>query len=124
MKLEPDEGRVLRPQRAVVESYCSKLGRFEGILESGVSGYSCSMSNGDVAVRVFHIVASSGDATLRCNYVRKTPEGRPLDHCELIAGGRSDGISRTLLVDRDSVPKLPAWLDAAEKFIQEKMKPD
>ena len=117
LRLQPDELLSRRRERNFVERWCRKLGQFENVDEAGIKGYSCILSSG-FTTTYFPIVARSGRGILSC----KKTQTPPTDHCELLADGHRDGISRLLYVDRNSLPKLAALLDSAETFIQEKMK--
>jgi tetratricopeptide (TPR) repeat protein len=93
-------------------------GHFASVTSDGVEGYTCLLDSlaGQGVNKYFPIHARSGDGVVIC----------PLQEeriCKLTSGPRQDKIGRDIEIERNSISKAERWLDAAERFIAERITP-
>jgi hypothetical protein len=93
-------------------------GHFAIVKSDGVEGYTCLLDllAGQGVNKYFPIHARSGDGLVIC----------PLQEeriCKLTSGPRQDKIDRDIEIERNSISKAERWLDAAERFVAERITP-
>jgi hypothetical protein len=93
-------------------------GHFASVTSDGVEGYTCLLDSlaGQGVRKYFPIHARSGDAVVICPLQEERS-------CELTSGPRQDKITRNIKIQRNSISKAERWLDAAERFVAERITP-
>lgn len=93
-------------------------GHFATVKSDGVEGYTCLLDSlaGQGVNKYFPIHARSGDAVVICPLQEERS-------CKLTSGPRQDKIGRDIEIPRNSISKAERWLDAAERFVAERITP-